>query len=61
MRPARFPPKRNTPENTSIRSETMKLDPQIIESAALLIIAAGVGIPVGRAFARRMIKRGWWE
>jgi len=61
MRPARYLLKQNTPGNENIRSETMKLDPQIIETASLLIIAAGIGLPIGAAVSKYLVKKGWWE
>ena len=37
------------------------IDHNTMNIIVALIIAAGIGIPFGSWFARKMVKRGWWK
>jgi hypothetical protein len=37
------------------------IDHNTMNFLVAIIIAAGIGIPFGGWFARKMLKRGWWK
>jgi hypothetical protein len=57
MRPAQFLLRENTHGKPSIRSKRMTIDPEVIKSAAIVIIAFGVGLPVYNLIADYFEKR----